>query len=175
MSPHADDNRELIAGLYDALGRGDGEAMAACYAPNATFRDPVFGTLSGEQPGNMWRMLAGRSRGLKVQLAENEATETTGRARWVASYTFTPTKRKVVNVGEAEFRFENGLIAEHRDRFSMHKWASQALGPVGILFGWSPPLILGIRYRARRDLARFARRRRLKESDNRDENAPPSS
>lgn len=174
MSTSADENRELIASLYDALGRSDGEAMASCYAPNATFRDPVFGTLRGEQPGNMWRMLTGRSRGLKVHLAENEATETTGRARWVASYTFTPTKRKVVNVGEAEFRFENGRIAEHRDRFSMHRWTSQALGPVGILFGWSPPLILGIRYRARKDLARFARRRRLKESDIRDEDGHSS-
>ncbi|MGH2711973.1 MAG: nuclear transport factor 2 family protein [Actinomycetota bacterium] len=162
----ADDNRELIRRLYEALGRSDGEAMAGCYAPNATFRDPVFGTLKGDQPGDMWRMLTGRSRDLKFELAEHEADQGTGRARWIASYTFTPTKRSVVNEGRAEFRFADGKIVEHRDRFSMHRWASQALGPVGVLFGWSPPLVVGLRFRARKDLARFSRRRAEKESGN---------
>lgn len=166
MTRVRDGNRELIRELYEALGRSDGEAMAACYLDRAAFRDPVFGTLTGSQPGDMWRMLTGRSRGLKVELAEHDADETTGWARWIATYTFTPTKRKVVNEGQAEFRFEEGKIAEHRDRFSMHKWASQALGPVGVLFGWSPPLILGIRFRARKDLARFSRRRVREESGN---------
>jgi uncharacterized protein len=159
MTSTADHNRDAIRSLYGALGRGDGEAMAALYAPDATFRDPVFGRLSGEQAGDMWRMLTGRSRDLKVELAEHEADEHTGRARWIARYTFTPTKRKVVNEGRASFRFVDGKIVEHVDRFSFHRWSRQALGPVGGLFGWSPPLMLGIRFRARKDLARFSRRR----------------
>lgn len=159
MGTQAEDNREIIRSLYDALGRQDGEAMAACYAPDAMFQDPVFGRLSGEQAGDMWRMLTGRSGDLKVDLAEHDADADTGRARWIARYTFTPTKRKVVNEGRASFRFADGKIVEHIDRFSFYRWARQALGPVGGLFGWSPPLVMGIRYRARKDLARFSRRR----------------
>jgi ketosteroid isomerase-like protein len=159
MSSSADHNREVIRDLYGALGRGDGEAMAALYAPDATFQDPVFGRLTGEQAGDMWRMLAGRSRDLKVELPEHEADEQKGQARWIAQYTFTPTKRKVVNEGRASFRFADGKIIEHVDRFSFHRWSRQALGPVGGLFGWSPPLVWGIRFRARKDLARFSRRR----------------
>ena len=33
-------NGALIERLYGAFGRRDGETMAACYAPEATFRDP---------------------------------------------------------------------------------------------------------------------------------------
>jgi ketosteroid isomerase-like protein len=176
-SSDAESNRELIRRLYEALGRGDGETMAACYAPDGLFRDPVFGKLTGREAGDMWRMLTGRSNDLKVELADLDADEHAGTARWIARYTFTPTKREVVNEGEARFRFVDGEIVEHIDRFSFHRWARQALGPVGGLFGWSPPLILGIRFRARKDLARFARRRArgLKESPKSDEAGHPGS
>ena len=167
MSATADSNKELIRHLYDALGRNDGEAMAALYAPNGHFRDPVFGKLTGEEAGNMWRMLTSRSRDLKVELAEHDADDASGTARWIARYTFTPTKRSVVNEGRASFRFEDGKIVEHVDRFSFYRWARQALGPVGSLFGWSPPLVVGMRYRARKDLARFARRRASSNPPNR--------
>lgn len=172
----AETNRRLIRGLYEALGRGDGEAMAACYAPNARFHDPVFRNLTGEEAGDMWRMLTGRSSDLKIELAEHEAGEREGQARWIARYTFTPTGRAVVNEGTARFRFEDGRIVEHVDRFSFYRWARQALGPVGGLFGWSPPLVLGIRFRARKDLARFRRRRAAgpKESVKPDEDTPPT-
>jgi ketosteroid isomerase-like protein len=159
MTNDAEANREVIRTLYDALGRQDGEAMAACYAPDARFRDPAFGNLTGSEVGDMWQMLTGRSTDLKVDLAEHDADEETGSAHWIARYTFTPTKRQVVNEGRASFRFAGGKIVEHIDRFSFHKWSRQALGPVGGLFGWSPPMVLGIRYRARKDLARFSRRR----------------
>ncbi len=37
----------VLQRFYQALQRGDGEAMAACYHPQARFHDPVFGTLQG--------------------------------------------------------------------------------------------------------------------------------
>ena len=43
------ENEELIRGLYAALGRRDGEAMARCYADGATFSDPVFVGLRGAE------------------------------------------------------------------------------------------------------------------------------
>lgn len=73
------ENQALIERLYGAFDRGDGEAMAACYAADARFRDPVFGELSGEEAGTMWRMLTSRpDSDLRVELAEHEAGAETG-------------------------------------------------------------------------------------------------
>jgi ketosteroid isomerase-like protein len=131
-------NDELIERFYSAFAARDGDAMAACYAPDARFSDPVFPDLRGDEPGAMWRMLTGRADDLSVQLAEHEAGDERGSAHWLADYTFSATGRKVHNDVRAEFRFASGLIAEHRDAFSFHAWARQALGPVGLALGWTP-------------------------------------
>jgi ketosteroid isomerase-like protein len=129
--------------------------MAACYAPDANFSDPVFQGLKGEEPGAMWRMLTARADDLSVQLAEHDADGDTGTARWLASYTFTQTGRHVDNDVRASFLFRDGLIVDHRDEFSFHRWARQALGPTGLLLGWAPPLQKSVRDRARKGLDEF--------------------
>ena len=50
-------NAALINRFYEAFARQDGETMAACYAPDAHFHDPVFQDLHGDEVGAMWRML----------------------------------------------------------------------------------------------------------------------
>jgi ketosteroid isomerase-like protein len=159
MSDQPNRNLEVIRRFYEAFNEHDGETMAACYAPEATFEDPVFGELTGVQAGNMWRLLTGRSTDLRVELAEHEAVGDRGSARWVARYTFRPTKRPVTNVISSSFRFEAGRIVEQVDRFSFYRWATQALPFVGIALGWSPVMRLAMRRRARQDLARFTDRR----------------
>ena len=49
--------------------------MAACYAPDVTFSDPVFPDLRGAQAGAMWRMLTASSTDLRVELLEHEADD----------------------------------------------------------------------------------------------------
>ena len=155
-----DENAALIERLYAAFDRGDGAAMAACYAPDARFRDPVFGELSGEQAGTMWRMLTSRpDSDLSVELAAHEAGPETGSARWIARYTFGQTGRPVVNDIQARFRFAGGLIAEHVDEFSFWTWSRQALGPTGLVLGWTPVLPLVLRRKVRGNLERFSRGR----------------
>jgi ketosteroid isomerase-like protein len=146
-------NDDVIKALYDALDRGAGEAMAALYAPDARFRDPAFGELSGEEVGDMWRMLTSRATDLDVELAEHGANGDEGSAHWIATYTFR-TGRRVVNDIHARFRFRDGKIIEHQDSFSFHRWARQALGPAGLILG-VPPFNLLVRRRARHDLAGF--------------------
>lgn len=145
----------LIERFYAAFDRRDGETMAACYAPDARFSDPVFTDLRGEEPGAMWRMLTGRSDDLRVELLEHESDEERGSARWRAHYTFTQTGRPVVNDVRASFRFRDGQIAEHVDQFGFHRWARQALGPSGMLLGWTPLLRNAVRRRARAGLDEF--------------------
>ena len=142
---------ELIDRFYAAFDRKDGDAMAACYAPDARFSDPAFGELRGAEPGAMWRMLTAQARDLSVELVERSADATTGSAHWIARYTFTQTGRSVVNDVRARFRFADGLIAEHDDAFSFHRWARQALGPPGLLLGWTPVLRASVRKRRARE------------------------
>ena len=151
----SDANRGLIERFYDAFARRDGDAMAACYAPDATFSDPVFTDLRGEEPGAMWRMLTARATDLRIELREHDADGDRGSARWIAHYTFTQTGRPVVNDVQASFRFRDGLIAEHTDRFDFHRWSRQALGTSGLLLGWTPILRSAVRRRARGGLDEF--------------------
>ena len=148
-------NEELLERFYGAFSARDGAGMAACYAPGATFSDPVFTDLRGDEPGAMWRMLTGRAKDLEVELVEREADGDRGSAHWVATYTYSQTGRPVVNDVQARFRFADGRIAEHVDEFGFHRWARQALGPPGLLLGWTPMLRSTVRRRAREALDDF--------------------
>jgi ketosteroid isomerase-like protein len=151
----ANQNETLIETFYEAFDKHDGDRMAACYAPGARFSDPVFTDLKGDEPGAMWRMLTGRAGDLRVELLEHDADEQRGSARWKATYTFTQTGRPVVNDVHATFRFSGGLIAEHVDEFGFHRWAKQALGPTGLLLGWTPIVRSATRRKARASLGEF--------------------
>ena len=146
---------ELIERFYTAFDARDGDAMAACYAPDIRFSDPVFTDLRGDEAGDMWRMLTEQGKDLRVELVEHDAEGDRGSARWRATYTFTQTGRPVVNDVRATFRFADGAIAEHRDEFSFHRWARQALGPSGLLLGWTPLLRSTVRKRARARLDEY--------------------
>ena len=152
-APHP--NAALIERLYAALDAHDGDAMARCYADDASFEDPAFGRLTGSEVGDMWSMLAGRSSDLRVELLEHEADDSTGTAHWLARYTFARTGRPVVNDVRATFRFAGGRIVEHRDDFDLRRWARQALGRVGVVLGLTPLLGRSVRRLARRELAAF--------------------
>lgn len=148
-------NAALIERFYTAFQRHDGETMAACYTANASFSDPVFTNLRGAEVGAMWRMLCERGKDLELSYSDVEADGELGSANWVADYTFSTTGRRVHNVITAGFRFEDGLIAEHHDQFDLWRWSRQALGPTGVLLGWSPPVQAKIRGQAKEGLAAF--------------------
>jgi uncharacterized protein len=153
---NADD--ELIERFYGAFAQRDGAAMAACYAPDVHFSDPVFTDLHGPEAGAMWRMLTERGTDLRVELLEHSAQGDGGSAHWRAHYTFSQTGRSVVNDVRATLRFGDGLIADHVDDFDFHRWARQALGPSGLLLGWTPLLRSAVRRKARAGLDEFMAR-----------------
>jgi hypothetical protein len=133
-------SRATIERFYAAFARLDAEAMAACYALDASFDDEAFSLQGRQQVAGMWRMLceSTRQRGMADwKLETSRITERS--ARWEAHYRFSPTKRLVHNVIDAEFEFDaDGLILRHRDRFDFWRWSRQALGAPGLLFGWTP-------------------------------------
>jgi ketosteroid isomerase-like protein len=142
---------ELIQRFYAAFNEKDGDTMAACYAPDAHFHDPVFGDLTGVEAGAMWRMLTGRAKDLRVDLAAHASEGDSGSAHWIAHYTFAQTGRPVVNDIQASFKFRDGLIVDHHDEFDFTKWARQAVGLPGLL----PPVRSPIRKKARAGLDEF--------------------
>ena len=142
-------NTLAIERLYAALDAADAETMVSLYAPDATFEDPAFGELHGSEVAAMWRMLCAQAKDLDVTVSDVEADDQTGTARWVATYTFSATGRPVENRIRARFRFHDGLIADHRDEFSMLRWSRQALGPVALVLGSNPLGRALLRRRAR--------------------------
>lgn len=136
----SDQDAATIRRLYEGLDQHDGEAMAACYHPDATFEDPAFGKLTGVEAGDMWRMLTRPPSDVRVELRAHDAAGGTGSANWIATYTFSRTGRPVVNDVHATFVFRDGLIADHVDSFSFATWSRQALGLPGTLLGWTPIL-----------------------------------
>ena len=148
-------NAELIQRFYSAFQALDAETMAACYAEDVRFSDPVFVDLRGAEAGGMWRMLCSRAEDFSLTFDSVQADDHAGSARWVATYRFSATGRQVINHIQARFVFRDGLIVEHRDHFDLWRWARQALGGKGLLLGWAPPVQTAIRRQAARALAQF--------------------
>lgn len=150
----SDATRKIVDDFYTAFARKDAEAMCALYAKDVHFRDPVFLDLHGDQARGMWRMLCGRAKDFSLTHEVLEATSTSAKARWIANYTFN-TGRHVENRIEATMQIEGGKIRDHRDDFDLYRWARQALGPTGLLLGWTPFVQGKIRRTAREGLDQY--------------------
>ncbi len=154
-------NEDIIRQFYSSLQRGDVEGMIANYHETIEFQDPVFGVLRRNHVGNMWRMLLERPSGLVLKFSEVEADNTAGSAVWSADYVFGKQQRPVHNEAVAYFQFKNGKISEHIDDFNFHKWASQALGARGMLFGWVGAFQSIVQKRSRSMLSRYEKKHGL--------------
>ncbi len=130
---NAAETRAALTRLYDSFARRDGAAMAALYAPDATFEDPVF-RLRGEDIGRMWIALTRRAKDFSISYTIAQAASDSGTVEWTARYLFGG-RHPVVNVVLSEIAFENGRIVRQVDRFDFPRWAAQALGTPGRLLG----------------------------------------
>jgi hypothetical protein len=134
MSP----NEKIIIKFYTAFANADAVTMCECYHSKIEFRDPAFGLLKGNDVSQMWKMLIEKSKGnIKIEFSDIRADEYIGSAQWIATYNFSKTNRKVVNIIQAQFQFKDGLIQKHSDNFDIWKWSKQAFGITGYLLGWT--------------------------------------
>ena len=129
----------IIEKFYNAFNKLDAETMIECYHDDIRFEDPAFGVMHRAKAKNMWRMLCASQNGkdFKIVFSEVKIDGESGSAHWEAFYKFSKTGRKVHNVIEAKFEFQDGKIIKHTDDFNLHKWASQAMGTMGFLLGWT--------------------------------------
>ncbi len=151
-------NAQLIDRFYTAFGNRNAAGMVACYHPDIAFSDEVFPDLKGARAGGMWQMLCERGKDLTIEVRDIAADDLSGQAHWEARYTFSATGRKVHNSIDATFTFRDGKIIRHQDVFSFWRWASQALGPKGLLLGWSGAVRKRVRARAAQSLDAYMRR-----------------
>jgi hypothetical protein len=148
-------HEQVIQRFYESFRAREAEGMCRCYHPEIVFSDPVFGRLTGAEATGMWRMLCARAKDLDIAFSAVRARGTSGSAHWEARYVFSKTGRSVHNVIEASFTFVDDRIVRHEDRFSLWKWAGMALGPAGILLGWTPIIRGAVRREARQGLQAF--------------------
>jgi hypothetical protein len=149
-------SKATIEQFYKAFASLDSKTMAECYALDATFEDEVFQLRGRTHVGGMWAMLCAavkKSGRTDWKLEVRDITERS--AHWEPTYRFSATGRIVHNVIDAEFEFDSqGLIKRHRDRFDFWRWARQALGLRGLLFGWTDWLRRKVQRQANRNLAK---------------------
>jgi hypothetical protein len=148
-------NETLIHRFYKAFGQKDYQTMQQAYDDKATFTDPVFQNLSAAEVKAMWKMLVTSAKDLEISFNSVKADDLQGQCNWEARYTFSGTGRKVHNVITANFRFTEGRISRHEDKFNFWRWSRMALGTPGVLLGWSPYLLNAVRRKVRRRLAQF--------------------
>jgi hypothetical protein len=151
-------HEQIITRFYEAFARRDAAVMASCYAPDARFSDPVFPSLRGPEIVDMWTMLTKALRESSITFGDVRADERGGSAHWEAKYLYSATGRRVHNIIEARFTFAAGneiKFATHEDRFDLWRWSRQALGPVGVILGWSPIVRNQVRATAAKRLADY--------------------
>jgi ketosteroid isomerase-like protein len=154
------DNAELIRRFYTAFQQLDYKAMNECYSDDIIFSDPVFGMLRDDEVRAMWEMLCKNAKDFSLTFSDIELLdEEYGTCRWVATYTFSKTGRKVVNRIKAFMKFKDGKIIEHSDGFRLSTWMSQALGWKGVMFGWTNFMKRAVQKNARINLAKFMERK----------------
>lgn len=150
------DHTEIITRFYTAFQQRDAAAMNRCYSEDIVFSDPAFGLLQGDEVRAMWEMLCKNARDFSLQFSNIQLLdEEYATCNWVATYTFSKTGRKVVNRIKAFMKLKDGKIIEHSDAFKLSKWAAQALGWKGALFGWTGYMKRKIQQNARKSLEKY--------------------
>ena len=135
-------NAQLIQTFYSCFQNLDAMGMKNCYHPEARFSDPAFPNLTGKKVSAMWAMLTDNlkkgNHPWRLEFGNITASDVEGACHWEAYYTLSATGRKVHNIIEAKFKFNNGLVIEHTDRFDFYRWARMGFGWPGMVMGWTP-------------------------------------
>jgi ketosteroid isomerase-like protein len=144
--------------FYSAFAARDWRTMGGLYAEDARFSDPAFPDLNAAEVRAMWRMLITRGTDLALQYQVLHESADAAQVRWVARYTFSQTRRPVVNEIVATLTLRGGAIVRHVDVFDFHRWARQALGLPGLLLGWTPSFRRAVQAKAQAGLRQFMQR-----------------
>lgn len=147
---------ELLNEFYSSFSKGDYNGMINCYHEDIEFSDPAFGTLKGQKAMKMWEMLlSAKESKLEISYKVIFAHPKKGKVKWIASYNFGPSKRKIINKVTATLEVKDDKIFKHVDQFNLWKWSIQALGIPGYLLGWTSFMKKKVQQKANSQLNHF--------------------
>jgi len=150
----------LIQKFYNGLQQLDAAKINACYSEDIVFFDPMFELLRGDEVRSMWEMLCANAKDFSLSFDSiQDLDDGYFTCNWTASYTFSKTGRKVVNMAKAHMKIENGRIIEHSDGWSLAKWSAQAIGLPGKLLGWMGLFRRRLKNNARRNLLNYIQKK----------------
>jgi ketosteroid isomerase-like protein len=138
-APAMHPNAALLMRLYTALDRHDDREMAACYHPDAHFRDIAFDLHGIDKVGAMWRMIC-RKTDIRTTFEILDVDDRFGKTALVDTYSYPSDpcakQRQVRNEITSHLHFQDGLIIEHIDCCNARAWGEAALGGLkGFLAG----------------------------------------
>ena len=145
--------RAPVRGVRSPRRRRDGGLLR----PDAHFNDPVFGDLTGEEAGAMWRMLTGRATTSASSCASTRPTSRPApRTGSRATRSPRPACRRQRRAGRVPIRRR----ADHRAHRPLQLLALVApgAGPSGTALGWTPLLRRKVGANARAGLDAFMAR-----------------
>jgi hypothetical protein len=134
-------NRALLEKFFTSLAGDDHEAMAECYAPEATFDDIAFELRGKKKIHAMWHMITDSDLCMTYRVESCGPRDAV--VCWVARYTFGETEekpgRRVRNELCSTFVLQDGLIVGQHDHSDARRWCVQALGPIKGPLAWMIP------------------------------------
>ena len=149
-------DERLVERFFMGFQKLDAREMNACYSDDIAFYDPMFELLRGDEAKAMWEMLCKNAKDFSLQFDSiKNLDDGYYTCHWTASYTFSKTGRRVVNMCKAHMKIENGLITEHSYGWSLHKWSAQAFGFTGKLLGWAGFFRRRLKNTAKRNLMQY--------------------
>jgi len=151
---------QLLNRFYSAFQQLDYKTMQDCYSDEVIFNDPVFGLLEGNEAKAMWEMLCRNAKDFSLIYSDIEVLDDEyATCRWIATYTFSRTGKKVANHVKAFVKIKDGKIIEHSDAFRLSTWIAQAFGWKGIMFGWMNFMKRAVQKQARKNLDAFIQKK----------------
>jgi len=151
---------QLLNRFYSAFQQLDYKTMQDCYSDEVIFNDPVFGLLEGNEAKAMWEMLCRNAKDFSLIYSDIEVLDDEyATCRWIATYTFSRTGKKVANHVKAFMKIKDGKIIEHSDAFRLSTWIAQAFGWKGIMFGWMNFMKRAVQKQARKNLDAFIQKK----------------
>ena len=157
-------SESLVRRYFDALARLDGEAMAACVHPMASYSDPMFPDLRGDAVGWRWRMLTSGATDMHLAYDIVFGDERKAQVKWQAQYRFVSSGRSVSNQVTSTLAFWDQKIVRQVDEYDFLRWSRSSLGLAGALLAQLPPLRRAAQRRARQQLQGFIDNVTLRES-----------
>ena len=126
---------EVATAFYTAFQTKDVAAFEKLYAPEATFKDPIYDLKNRAETLQMWTSLFKAGKDLKLNFKVLESGPDSAKVSWTADYKVFG--RPVHNESITDLKVKGGKITQQQDNWSWSKWARQAL-PLGPLVDFPP-------------------------------------